>query len=1116
MPIEFERNFDRTAVERAYDYVAKGYVLSVEAAGDGLLQAVVRNASGARYTQTIKVNGTFARGGCTCPVGANCKHVAAALIEWERRGRPGDKVRTEVTRWLSQIDTFRLDTPSPDARPEDYPPSVKDRLLYVLSHYPPELSITPYKGHINSAGTAFNKSIRRYDVLQALRSTAPAQFLRPVDLDILSELSRAQIWETPGNYLLPAVIRNRHVDIASILRRLAATGRFLLEDDAEAVLTWSETRVEARLNWVMTPDGKQVLKFTDEMSSPIDLRSRGGVAFWFNRKTKELGEVMQPLGEEILRLVNAAPALSAADIKPVVTSMPERLAGLPIPRPHLSKNIRRDAERKVPKLTLSAASAKDGPTYWASSVKLPALKLEFVYDGVAVSPFDRKLPHILENEDVITLSRDEAWEQSCMKRLMEADAIPVEDLQNVFPSEKLLQSDYVFSDGEDNIFTQRLSREKSALDFTFTVIPQLREEGWDIHEDLSWPYHVSHQEAQFVVQTQHEKGQEFLSNDWFSFGFEVHIGNKKIDAAQVIAEALKQIRQDFEEIPPLDDLRFILQRSPIYTKQGRSDYIRLDLAPIADLLHMFLRHQVELGVMHPSEALTAWTAERALEGSNVRFEDSAGILPLAQKLQSLSDVATNLDIQGFSGRLRDYQAVGTNWMARILGAGFGGILADDMGLGKTIQTLALLQARKESGISGPTLLIVPTSLLHSWETQAAQFTPSLRVVTLHGKERSQLRDQALASDVVLTTYPLLARDAEWLAASQWPLVIIDEAQTLKNPASQMAKTLRDIPAKGRLALTGTPLENSLQDLWTLVDWVNPGLLGNRKRFQEVFQTPIERHGDQLAQARLNRRLKPFMLRRTKESVATELPPKTEIIDRVDLPKAQQALYESVRSAMDERVREAVRLRGLSGAHITVLDALLKLRQVCCDPQLVKTEVARSVTESAKRSRLRDLLTELVAEGRRVLVFSQFVEMLRLIEGDLEKAAIPYLTLTGETKDRAAVLDAFSRGEASVFLLSLKAGGVGLTLTEADSIILYDPWWNPAVERQAMDRAHRIGQDKPVFVYRLVAAGTVEEKIINMQSRKQALADALFSENGNAASGLLDDATLTELFSPITA
>lgn len=289
----------------------------------------------------------------------------------------------------------------------------------------------------------------------------------------------------------------------------------------------------------------------------------------------------------------------------------------------------------------------------------------------------------------------------------------------------------------------------------------------------------------------------------------------------------------------------------------------------------------------------------------------------------------------------------------------------------------------------------------------------------------------------------------------------------------------------------------------------PGLLGDRKTFSSVFRTPIEKHGDAAAQLRLNRRARPFLLRRTKDAVAADLPPRTELL------KSQQALYETVRSAMDRRVREAVATRGLAAARITILDALLKLRQVCCDPALAKTDAARGITESAKRARLRDLLAELVAERRRVLVFSQIVEMLELVAEDLREAGIGFETLTGRTRDRGDVLARFRDGDAPVFLISLKAGGVGLTLTEADTVILYDPWWNPAVERQAMDRAHRIGQEKPVFVHRLVAVGTVEERILALQDRKQALAYALLGEGADTpAAALLDETVLQDLFAPL--
>jgi SNF2 family DNA or RNA helicase len=315
----------------------------------------------------------------------------------------------------------------------------------------------------------------------------------------------------------------------------------------------------------------------------------------------------------------------------------------------------------------------------------------------------------------------------------------------------------------------------------------------------------------------------------------------------------------------------------------------------------------------------------------------------------------------------------------------------------------------------------------------------------------------------------------------------------------------------RLALTGTPLENSLEDLWALYDWLIPGLLGDRKAFRARFRIPVERDGDAAAQARLNARVRPFLLRRTKQDVASDLPKKTEITDLVTLGERQRALYETIRATMDRRVREAIAAKGLAASRITILDALLKLRQICCDPALLK-DAGAAKAGSAKRARLMELLEELLAEGRRVLVFSQFVAMLRLIEADVQARGWRYAWLTGGTADRDAAVAAFQEGDAPLFLISLKAGGVGLTLTAADTVILYDPWWNPAVERQAMDRAHRIGQRRAVFVHRLVAEGTVEQAIATRQARKQAMADALFDGD---ASGPLDfgEDDLALLFGP---
>jgi superfamily II DNA or RNA helicase len=1107
-------HFDELTLERGREYVLRSLVVLVERLLDGSIKGRVSNGRGKSYQQHIAVHGDMVGGVCSCPVGYNCKHVAAVLMTWAARQNERPDLAAPLQGWLSRV---RESTPTrqiPKEQPEDYPNTVKDRLLYVLASHGAEVKIDTYKGRINAAATAFNQSIRRYDAASALRG-APAKFIRPVDLKLLPALAQARIWETHYSYGLPELLRPHGADAITLLRRVAETGRLLHENAHDALLTWSEESPEPQLGWRMATDGSQRLGFEDASGQPLDLRGMEGATIWIDTKAGRFGAMTQAVAIEALRLVAASPEVAPEEAEALVAALPDTLAGLPLPPPHVAHQTRRAAKQCVARLSLGAETARDGPRHWGDTVVLPTLTLRFVYEGQEVGEGEAD-PRIVLDGEIITLARDHRWEAACATRLMAAGALSVEELEIHWPGERMKACDFVFAENEMNLHTLEIAGPRAPMEFAFHVVPALRREGWEVIETPKWPYRLSEETAELSVATRAEKGAAFQGNDWFSLGFQVDIGGKLVDVAPVVAAFLEQVRDEWEDLPDAAALAKHLSDRPVYLNRVKTGYVVVDLSPLAPLLHLFLTHHAELGALHPSDADVARLAEEALAGSAIRFADDAGILPLARRLKALAEAESFKPPKGLTAQLRDYQAYGTAWMGSLLEAGFGGVLADDMGLGKTVQTLALLQARREVGAAGPALLIVPTSLLHGWQMQAAQFTPDLRLTVLHGTGRTACREAALQADLVLTTYPLLARDRDWLAAQEWSLVILDEAQTLKNPASQMAKTLREIPAKGRLALTGTPLENSLQDLWTLIDWINPGLLGDRKAFQTLFRTPIEKHGDTVAQARLNRRLRPFLLRRTKEEVATELPPKTEILERVDLPKPQQALYEAVRSSMDARVREAVSKRGLAAARITVLDALLKLRQVCCDSALVKTEAARSVTDSGKRARLRELLGELVAEGRRVLVFSQFVEMLRLIEADLVAAGISYLTLTGQTKNRAEVLDSFAQGDAAVFLLSLKAGGVGLTLTEADTVILYDPWWNPAVERQAMDRTHRIGQSKPVFVHRLVAAGTVEEKILDMQARKQALADALFDDSGATSESLLDEATLQDLFAPLNS
>ncbi|MFK7892109.1 MAG: DEAD/DEAH box helicase [Granulosicoccus sp.] len=521
------------------------------------------------------------------------------------------------------------------------------------------------------------------------------------------------------------------------------------------------------------------------------------------------------------------------------------------------------------------------------------------------------------------------------------------------------------------------------------------------------------------------------------------------------------------------------------------------IRPVAEtLLELYDDKREQLSLTRARAAsLTRLEAELDEAGAQSEWTEDSGLRAMAEKVERVTRnqqalLSTAKAPRALKAELREYQLTGMAWLNFLHAAGFCGVLADDMGLGKTIQTLAhILSLRQRRKLNGPCLVVAPTSVLGNWAREATQFSPSLRVRVWHGAER--FNDPLEDSDalLVVTSYKLAFRDHDLLAAHGFALLVLDEAQTIKNPSAKITQSLKRLPIEQRLCLTGTPLENHLGELWSLFDFLMPGLLGPQKRFTQHFRTPIEKHGDADRQSRLNNAIAPFMLRRRKQDVAAELPAKTEIIEKIELDVDQARLYESIRVGMEKRVRKLLQERGLAKSHIQMLDALLKLRQSCCHPQLVKLDSARQVKGSAKTEHVMGMIDELVAEGRKIILFSQFTQMLDILEREVSKRKIPFVKLTGKTRKRDEAIDKFQTGDVPLFLISLKAGGTGLNLTAADTVIHYDPWWNPAVENQATDRAHRIGQDKPVFVYKLIASNTVEDKIVAMQARKQALADA---------------------------
>lgn len=467
---------------------------------------------------------------------------------------------------------------------------------------------------------------------------------------------------------------------------------------------------------------------------------------------------------------------------------------------------------------------------------------------------------------------------------------------------------------------------------------------------------------------------------------------------------------------------------------------------------------------------------------------------------------------GLKAELRPYQRKGLDWLMFLHRFELAGVLADDMGLGKTVQALAMLLKLKKDEGRMPSLVVAPTSVLPNWQREAERFAPSLKAIVYHGPEREKKRTSFASADLVLTSYALLRRDFEDLRKTKFRYVILDEAQHVKNPASLGARAARAQQSERRLALTGTPLENRLSDLWSLFQFLMPGFLGSEVDFRNRYARPIEVDGNSGVRDRLRRRVHPFILRRLKDEVARDLPPRTDTVLPVDLHPGQQALYREMLLTARGRVESVIARMGLAKARISVLTELLRLRQVCCDPRLLKLPPGTRLPPSAKLEAFSELVRDLIGEGHRALVFSQFTEMLGHLASFADEEGLRYEYLDGSTVDRQERIDRFNAKDGPpLFFISLKAGGTGLNLTGADYVIHFDPWWNPAVEQQAVDRAHRIGQTKPVFSYKLIARGTVEEKILKMQDRKRTLASGVLASD-DAFGKALSEKEIAELFS----
>jgi len=1064
-----------SAYERGRSYFEKGQVVNLEIKSEGALfvqlNASVKGSGSHPYLQSIRISwrpdysAAQIIGDCSCLVGHNCKHVAAACLLYQNANQSLPSAGTD-TRCFTWLDSLNESAPAQRNLYQDF-------IAYILKpgNTRHEFIVDFLISKANKSG---GLSKGRKTTLNTLRySYSYLNHIQPQDEEI-AKLMMALNTHKGEPFLAGAV---GYIALAKLLQ----TGRLFWETIENPPLTAGANR-DLSLNWHREDSGHYQLSVDIEPSAlllltdpPHYLDTVQGIIGTFNAPA--------PTASQLHKILSV-PLIPAEYADEFSFKLTVEHPDLNLPAPKKVELTDLDGLIPIPRLLLYGQQV-DAQHF------VHFMAVNFDYGDLTLAASTS------ENHSIIKTDRGYLR----INRTLEIEHQAIHYLEalgfTAAPAGKTDKQELVlFSAAKNPIDSASLWR-----DFIENAQPELERQGWII--EMADSFKLNFQTVQNWDAEISEN-----QNDWFEMRFNVEVDNQSYPLLPLIMPVLENY--DPENLPellniplgnhnylsvPSDKLKpilavlFELFNTSTLGKDGSLKISRFNAASLAD-------------VEEQSYGLFSLTGGKELRELGQKLKNFTGI----------QDVALPVNLRA---ELRHYQQQGLNWLQFLREYQFSGILADDMGLGKTVQTLAHLLLEKQSGrMTSPCLIIAPTSLMSNWRREAERFTPDLKVLTLQGADRKQSFDKIDDYDLVLTTYPLLPRDEEALLKRGYHYLILDEAQTIKNPTSLAAQLVRRIKTNHRLCLTGTPMENHTGELWAQFDFLMPGFLGDNTSFRKRYRTPIEVYGDNEQRSRLSRRLAPFMLRRTKQEVADELPPKTEIIRSVPLHPKQAALYESIRLTMEKKVREAIAEKGLSRSHITILDALLKLRQTCCDPRTLSLKEAQKVKESAKLDLLMALLPEQLEEGRRILIFSQFTRMIALIEDELDARKIAYSKLTGQTRKRDEAIERFKSGEANVFLISLKAGGVGLNLTEADTVVIYDPWWNPAAESQAADRAHRIGQDKPVFVYKLITENTVEEKIIAMQERKRALADSIYADGAKDESLKLTAEDLTALIDPL--
>ncbi len=1105
--------FGAKALEDGRVYELRGRVQNLQISPEGdTIAATTVGTMPDPYTQRVTVKRNpfgplLIAGRCSCPVGRGCKHLAAVLIAAHRRQRTGyapmtiaaptpvvrrgpgrppanrapppppasraEPLPASIGAWLDSLST------DDDSESEDYPPTVRNRVYYVLDAAPGPNGVPMLRVQSMNVMLRTNNMPGQSKPYPPVNVTNMARFVRPSDRTILTRLLRAER-PTPG---IPA-----DDDPLDTLRRIVATGRatwgsvtgpHITEGDPiSAEIGWQTAADGSQYPCLDLPGGRQAVRVPDP---------------WYVDPVRgTMGPIALKMPKQVATKMLAAPPIPAELTMRVRAELEQRVPGIKPPAPNKVEGSKHGTGPLVPHLRLLSGTLPADPYRGRGMVKriqgglfeVPLGRLSFGYAPVSLPYTTLKGPQLAAHNGMFYEPlRDAKQETATFAKLRELGFATVSELA---------PSNFRHAHTDDLVLVKARG-EADWLDFVTGEVPKLKAAGWTISVDEAFAVQAYTADSDIDAELIEGSG-----IDWLELNLGVMVNGERVDLVPALIRLIDR-----------PDLAAMLDRAddaPFTIPMTGGRLLSMPVGRIRPIL-LALMELAAGGSIDPDDEKIGFSRLDAIDLAALE-ERSGLVLRGGEQLRSLGhslrenggSVPIAIVPKSFKGTLRPYQQQGVNWLQFLGSAGLGGVLADDMGLGKTVQTLAHLSIEQQAGrLKKPALIVCPTSLVPNWTMEAEKFAPSLKVLVLHGLDRKRLFKQIPKHDLVLTTYPLLARDHAVLTEQAWHVVILDEAQTIKNPNAETTRQALRLQAGQRLCLSGTPLQNHLGELWSLFDFLAPGFLGSQRAFKTRYRGPIEKAGDVERQGQLVARIKPFLLRRTKDEVATDLPPKTEINEPVEMEEAQRGIYEGIRLSMHAKVKAAIAEKGLARSGIIVLDALLKMRQACCDPRLIKLKaVERSKAGSAKLDRLMEMLTVMLEEGRKVLLFSQFTEMLSLIEERLKQDKILYTILTGDTKDRATPVKRFQRGDVPLFLISLKAGGVGLNLTAADTVIHYDPWWNPAVEDQATDRAHRIGQDKKVFVHRLVTLGTIEEKMEALKEKKRGLvASVLEAEKGGA-------------------